>query len=343
MDGSHSILDNISEEVNLKNVPIQRNISLYLDLKALCILILFFNKKRFSIVHSVSPKAGLLSAIAGWVSQRPNRLHTFTGQVWSTKKGFRRWILKLLDKIIVFLNTKILVDSISQQDFLVKENVLSKNTSIVLGLGSISGVDTQRFIPSKEHRRFIRKELNIKNDSLIFLFVGRLKKEKGLFELVEAFKNLCKVQVNLALLIVGPDEENLKPDLINNLGDKKEFIRFVEFTKTPEHFMAASDVFILPSYREGFGSVVVEAASCSLPSICSNIYGLIDTIKDNETGLLVPVRSSKLLEDAMLKLSYDADYRNQMGKNARNRVIKHFSHETITFAILKLYKGLLEE
>ena len=192
MDGNFSILDNISNKVNIISIPIERKISLYLDFKALFLLIAVFNKNRFFIAHSVSPKAGLLCAIAAWIAKIPNRLHTFTGQVWVTKKGISRWFLKLLDKIIVLLNTKILVDSFSQQDFLANENVLSKKYSLVLGQGSISGVDINRFLPSKKYRSLIRNELKINGESIIFLFVGRLKKKKEYLSFLRHLKVLVK-------------------------------------------------------------------------------------------------------------------------------------------------------
>jgi glycosyltransferase involved in cell wall biosynthesis len=344
LNGSHTMLDNISNKANFMNLPIERNINLFKDLKVLFLLMMIFHKNRFSLVHSVSPKAGLLTSIAAWIARTPNRLHTFTGQVWMTKKGVSRWFLKLLDKIIVTLNTNILVDSFSQQDFLIKEGVLSsKDFSIILGSGSISGVDINRFQPSKIHRNLIRKQLNIKDDCVIFLFVGRLKKEKGMLELVEAFKNVSEQHNDVALLIVGPDEEELKQELISRLGACKEFVRFIDFTKVPEQYMAASDVFVLPSYREGFGSVIIEAASCGLPSIGSNIYGLSDAIKVEETGFLVPVRSSKSLEGVMLKLVNNDKLRNKMGLNARKRAIYHFSQDNITLEILQLYKRLVKE
>jgi|SaaInlStandDraft_5_1057022.scaffolds.fasta_scaffold18427_4 glycosyltransferase involved in cell wall biosynthesis len=343
LNGNRSILDNISSKVDVINLPIERDINLFADLKVLLLLISIFYKNRFSLVHSVSPKAGLLCAIAAWIVRVPNRLHTFTGQVWVTKKGVSRWLLRLLDKIIVTLNTNILVDSFSQQDFLTKENVLSRKSSIVLGSGSISGVDINRFKPSKVHRKLIRKQLNIKDDCLIFLFVGRLKREKGMFELVEAFKNICKNHDNITLLIVGPDEEGLKKELISYLDTYKELVKFIDFTKMPEQYMAASDVFVLPSYREGFGSVIIEAASSGLPSIGSNIYGLSDAIKTDETGLLVPVRSSKPLEVAMLKLVNNDKLRNEMGLSARGRAIHNFSQDNITLKILQLYKRLIKE
>jgi len=340
-ESNHSKLENISSKVSFVSIPIERDIRLLSDLKALFKLILIFKNNEFEIVHSVSPKAGLINAIAAWICNIPNRIHTFTGQVWVTKKGFNRWLLKQMDKIIVLMSTCLMVDSFSQQNFLINEGVLTNNNSFVLGKGSISGVDINRFTPSNTYRANVRKKLSISHDSFIYLYVGRLKKEKGIIELVEAFKSICKKHDNLTLLILGTDEEKLKTDLLSRLSMCSDFVRFVDFTNSPEKYMAASDVFVLPSYREGFGSVIIEAASCELPSIGSNIYGLSDAIIDGETGLLVPVRSIKFLESAMLKLIDNDLLRKNMGAAARQRVASHFSQEMITKEILQLYKRLI--
>lgn len=342
MDNQNPSLDNISNKVNVIHLPIRRNISLFYDLKALFLLILIFYKNKFTLAHSVSPKAGLLNSIAARITSVPNRLHTFTGQVWFTRKGPAKWILKKLDKIIVLLNTNILVDSHSQQKFLINQKVLSKNSSIVLGNGSISGVDINRFQPSKTSRDFIREKLKINENSLVFLFVGRLKRDKGICELIEAFKKISISYDNLILLVVGPDEENLKQELMSDFEDSNKFIKFVDFTNVPEQYMAASDIFILPSYREGFGNVIIEAASCELPSIGSNIYGLSDSIKEGETGLLIQAKSSKILEKAMIELISNNKMRCTMGINARRRVIQKFSQEMITSKLIELYKRLIK-
>jgi len=342
LNGNRSILDNISNKANIIDLPIERNINLLADLRALFILISIFYKNGFSLVHSVSPKAGLLTSIAAWISQVPNRLHTFTGQVWVTKEGVNRQFLKFLDKIIATLNTNVLVDSFSQQDFLINEGILSKDLSIVLGNGSISGVDLKRFQPSKMHRNLIRKQLNITDDCLVFLFIGRLKKEKGIFELVEAFKNVRKHHDNLVLIIVGLDEEGLKHELMLRLEKFIEFVRFVDFTKSPETYMNASDIFVLPSYREGFGSVIIEAASCGLPSIGSNIYGLSDAIIDGETGILVPVKSIKDLEMAMHLLTKNSKMREEMGRAANLIANDKFSQNILTDSLISLYIDLLK-
>ena len=337
------MLENLQSKVHILDLPIEREIRLFSDLRTLFILILILQKGKFALVHSASPKAGLITAIAAWVARIPNRLHTFTGQVWSTKRGFSRWFLILLDKIIVLLDTNILVDSFSQQDFLIKESVLLKKSSLVLGSGSISGVDTNRFQPSRIYRKLIRNKFNIKDECIVFLFVGRLKKEKGVLELFKAFKNVSEQKDNVALFIVGPDEEELKQELIKQLGQRRDLVEFIDFTETPEQFMAASDIFLLPSYREGFGSVVIEAASCGLPSIGSNIYGLSDAIKSKKTGFLIPAGSSESLKEAMLELIDNSELRNKMGLNARRLAIDSFSQDDITLGILELYKELTKE
>ena len=303
--------------------------------------LLLFHKNKFALVHSVSPKAGLLTAISAWFVRIPNRLHTFTGQVWVTKKGIIRWILKSLDKLIVTLNTKILVDGFSQKDFLIEENIFNADDALVLGNGSLSGVDLQRFKPSIKQKEIIRKKLNIPDNCIVFLFVGRIKKDKGIIELVSAFSNICIKNNNIYLLIVGPDEDKLGQELSNRLGLSLKYTRFINFTKTPEKYMMASDIFVIPSYREGFGSVVIEAASCGIPSIGSDIYGLNDSIKDGETGILVPAKSHKLLEEAMLKLLVNDNLRIKMGEKAHYQAKKKFSQDKLTLLLIQLYERII--
>ena len=342
MRGKENFLDNISDEVKIIDLPIKRNINLIYDFYVLFLLILFLRKNKFSLVHSISPKAGLLCAISAFIVRVPNRVHTFTGQVWVTKKGVRRWFLKLLNKLIIKLNTLTLIDSLSQKEFLVNENLISEENGLVLGRGSLSGVDLQRFKPSIIERDSLRKKLNISSDDVVFLFVGRVKKDKGIFELVRAFKNISKKYTNTVLLIVGPDEDNLSSELTDILDLSIKHTRFIDFTKSPEVYMMASDIFVIPSYREGFGSVVIESASCGIPSIGSNIYGLSDAIKDGKTGILVPVRSEISLEEAMIKLLNDDDLRLKMGNMARYNAQENFSQDMLTLLLMDLYKSIMK-
>jgi len=341
LNGKSIDIDNISDKVRIIDIPIKREINIFSDFFVLFVLIYTFHKNKFSLIHSVSPKAGLLAAISAWISRVPNRLHTFTGQVWVHRRGIGRFLLKSLDKLIIALNTLILVDSLSQKKFLIKENILSEDSGLVLGDGSLCGVDLKRFKPSKYQKDKLRSNLNIPNDGIVFLFLGRIKEDKGIFELVKAFLNISMVSDNTYLLIVGPDEDRLQERLYNILGKSAKYARFVDFTSVPEHYMMASDIFVIPSYREGFGSVVIEAASCGIPSIGSNIYGLSDAIKDNQTGILVPLRSESELEASMHKLVADEKLRMQMGLLAQKYASESFSQEKITSLILKLYKKLI--
>jgi len=337
--GSSNLLNTISKEVNVINVPIKREINFIYDLYVLFYLLILFRKEKFILVHSANPKAGLLSAIASWLARTPNRLHTYTGQVWATQKGFKRRILRFLDRLISILNTQILVDSKSQKDFLAKEGVFKKEEALVLGHGSISGVDANRFKPSAKVRNSVRKKFGISNDSVVFLFVGRLKKEKGVFELVRAFKSISNNKA--FLLIIGPNENNLKNELTNLLDEAFEYAKFIDFSETPEIYMMASDIFVMPSHREGFGTSVIEAAACGIPSIGSNIYGLTDSIKDGETGLLTSVNSESELEKAMVELLKNENLRYQMGSNARKYATEFFSQEKMTIMITNLYKKII--
>ena len=331
------LLDWVPDNVEIIDAPICREINLTSDLKVLFLLMKFFYKSNFSLVHSVSPKAGLLAMLASFMTKVPVRLHTFTGQVWATKHGIGRKLLRWLDRLINVLATIVLIDSHSQQDFLIENKVVKKTSSIVLGEGSISGVDLDRFRADPIAREQVRLDLATPDNVIVFLFLGRIKKEKGILELAEAFSRVHQKYKNTALWIVGPDEDSLRPKLEKITG-----IRLIPFTNSPEKYMTASDVLCLPSHREGFGSVIIEAGACGVPSIGSNIYGLNDAIVDGETGILISLKSVNELESAMGLLVNDRKLRQKMGKAARERSASIFSQDILTEQLVDLYKDLLQ-
>lgn len=339
---SQGELGNLPYNVTIHSIPIQRQIHPMADLKALWLLWRFFRGEKFDLIHSVSPKAGLLSVIAGWLARTPHRLHTFTGQVWATRSGFARAILKLMDRLIALFASTILVDSPSQRNFLVQQGVVKAADSMVLEDGSISGVDVERFHPDVERRSAIRAELGIEDSAFLVLFVGRLKRDKGVMELAEAFVQLRAQRTDAVLMMVGPDEENLQQQLIDELGDASGQAHFIPFTKTPEHYMQAADLFVLPSYREGFGTVIIEAAACGVPAVASRIYGLTDAVAERESGLLFEVRSVDGLAQAMQRLALDEELCRYYGQQALKRTREHFSQQLLTGALLSLYAELLE-
>ncbi len=310
----------ISKNARLKNIRIARKISPISDLEAVYSLARFLKKGDFLVVHSVTPKAGLITALAGWFAKTPIRIHWFTGQVWVLKSGIQRWTLKSLDRLVAKLNTSLLVDSPSQRDFLVEQRVIKPAKAHVLGSGSIAGVDTERFRPNPEMRVATRAELGIEDPNApIILFVGRLNHDKGIDTLLQAFSSQ-EIQHDSYLLLVGPDEGRYIPRIPELLGERRKYFRYVPFTTEPEKFMAASDIFCLPSLREGFGLAIIEAGSSGLPSVASRIYGITDSIKEGKTGLLTQSGSVDELIGGLNCLLKNPGSRLEMGTQARERV-----------------------
>ena len=330
------LLDVLPDSVNIFDIPFIRKISVLSDVRALILLVRLFYRKKFDLVYSVSPKAGLLTMVASWLLRVPVRIHTFTGQVWVNKKGLMSWLLKLMDQVIASLSTISLVDSPSQRDFLISKNVISQQKSIVIGKGSISGVDVKRFYPRKEVRNWVREMEGIDSDSVVFLFVGRLTVDKGVIDLARSFSIASKCETNLSLWFVGPDEDDLKEDILTVIHESEQCVRFLPYTTAPEYYMAAADVLCLPSYREGFGSVIVEAAACEIPAIGTRIYGITDAIEDGATGVLVGKSDVHALAYAMCELIRDFSLRKRLGKMARKRVLEHFEQQLITEKLLSL-------
>lgn len=329
-------------------VEIPRKIELIKDVKALFSLYVTFYRQGFSIIHSTTPKAGLLSSIAGFLARVPIRIHTFTGQTWVEKKGLSRKLFKLLDKLTVKLNHHCYADSESQKQFLISEGVCSQDDLTVLGKGSLAGVNLKRFDPdyfSRDTKNELRNSLNILNDSVVLIFVGRVTKDKGVLELLKAFEMLINNNVNASLLLVGPVDQELTVEGVglNSYISSQDRIISTGFTDTPEKFLSISDIFCLPSYREGFGTVIIESASMGLPSVASNIYGLSDAIEDGVTGILVDVKSVSSLFDALSLLVSNYPLRTDMGRNAKKRAIKSFGSKKVNSLVIEEYKRLMDD
>ena len=335
-------LDNLSEAVHIHSLAIERDISIFSDIKALVLLTRLFLQEQFVLVHSVTPKAGLIATLAGYLSAVPNRLHTFTGQVWVTQSGLKRCLLKSMDAWIASLATKVLADSVSQRDFLIEHDVVGKDSIMVLEEGSISGVDLARFHPSAHVRNSIRDTLHIDASAVVLLFLGRLKLDKGVIDLANAFADVHQKNPETVLLMIGPDEDNLASKIISVSAHAEPAIRFIDYTSRPEDYMASADIFALPSYREGFGSAVIEAAACEVPAVASRIYGLTDAVKENETGLLFEAGDTDELANTLCKLIADRELLARLGKNARKRACECFSQEGVTNALCVLYNQLIK-
>ena len=332
------------KNIKLINLKILRGIDLFQDIKSLLSLIKIFIKSDYDGVFSITPKAGFLSMLAGFICRVKFRLHYFTGQVWVTRKGFQRTFLRNIDRLMGFLATHVLTDSNSQKQFLEEEKIIKKGRLKVLANGSICGVDTNQFKPNLNLKKEIRKNLGIPDESILLLFLGRLNRDKGVLDLAIAVKNLYlkNLKKKIELLIIGPDEENIKQQIELICKDYINDIHFMDFTDEPEKFMAAADIFCLPSYREGFGMAALEAGACALPTVASRIYGLTDAVSENETGLFHAPGDIKGIETAIVKLVNDKNLRLEMGSKGRERTKNLFEKSYVVSEFMNYLNGSIE-
>ncbi len=300
-----------------------------------------FRREKFDLVHSIAPKAGLLAMVAACLARVRVRIHTFQGEPWSTRRGVWRWFLKLMDTIVANCATHVTIISRSERKFLIEEAVISEKKSVVLGDGSISGVDTKKFRHDPALRHAARKEIHAKDDEVVFLYLGRLTRDKGLLDLALAFRKTYERDLRTRLLFVGPDEEDIWPQM-QKLGlVNPDVMGHIGYTNSPERYIAAADVICLPSYREGFGMVIIEAAAAGVPAIASRIYGITDAIEDGVTGLMHEPGNVEQLTGLMAELAQNHTLRERMGEKARERVFRYFSKERVIAALLEYYNKLL--
>ncbi len=302
-----------------------------------------FRCERFDIVHSHMPKTGLLGMLAAWLSGVPIRINTFHGEVWATRSGWRRKALKLFDQLVGMLATDVLVVSPSQRDFLVNEGVLRSGKAEVIGAGSVCGVDVERFHIDPKIRRTTREMLGIAQQAKVILFVGRLNRDKGVLDLAKAFDGIAKHNPNVVLVLVGAEEDVPFRYIQEICYLERERLHYVKFTSTPERYMAAADVFCLPSYREGFGMTIIEAAACGVPAVASRIYGVTDAVAEGKTGLLFPAGDVTALTQCLLKLITQNELRHKMGHTARVRTLELFPSKIIAHEIVVLYDRLSKD
>ncbi len=328
--------------IRFQEIDIPRRIAPWRDLLALWRLYVFFRREHFDIVHSTTPKAGVLCAIAGFFARTPVRLHTFTGQAWAETRGMVRVIAKVADWLIAHLNTRCYADSSSQRDFIIGEALCAEDAIAVLGSGSLAGVDVSRFNPEKwkGSKEDTLQDLGISPRCRIITFIGRLARDKGLNELRAAFREVCQSEPECILLLVGPGETEDGALTIPVADSDDANVRFTGYATQPERYLAVTDIFCLPSYREGFGNVVIEAAAMGVPAVGTDIVGLRDAIVDGETGLLVPPKDAAALANALLRLLGDAVLRHEMGEKARLRAVELFDARKVNAAVLEEYRRL---
>lgn len=309
------------------HIPIERKPSIISDVLCLIIIIRQLRRLNPQVVITLMPKSGLLGQIAGIMCGIPQRVHIFTGQVWATKIGLRRSALIWLDKLIGRITTSMLTDSHSQKRVLINAGISPIKKVSVLGNGSICGVDTDRFCPDNVRRMDERRSLGLDDGDFVFLFLGRLCADKGVDAFLEMALKLQNVP-NLLFVLAGHDEGCWCVE-IEELQRKGVRVKYIGYRSDCENILRAVDVLVLPSAREGFGNVVIEAGASGIPVLTTDIYGLRDSVKDKVNGLKFALGDNDALVRLGLSLSRNITLCSQLGNNGRSRAVDLFDQKLI--------------
>lgn len=318
-----------AEGVELKSIDMTRQITIIKDLKALIELYKYFKNQKPDIVYTFTPKAGLLGMMASFLSRVPVRIHNIVGMPLMEATGKKFILLKFIERLTYFFSTNLFCNSFGLKKF-INENLTKKDVKVI-AQGSINGVDTEFFKNTKtlDEKELIRDKFKIDKKDFVITFVGRIVKDKGINELIEAFINLSKKYNNLKLLLVGDYEEHLNPIKNENkiLIDSLDSIITVGFQNDIRDFLSITDLFVLPSYREGLPNSLIEAGSFGIPLLATNINGCNEIIDDGVTGILVEKKSAKKLEEAIDKLLEDKELYNSIKLKVRDRIIEKYEQK----------------
>lgn len=345
VSSSGPLLDEVSvrEGIRVSKVEMERGISPFRDVISLIRLYLLFKREKPTIVHSITPKAGLLSMVAGKFAGVPIRIHTFTGLIFPSKQGFLQKILINMDKLLCSAATNIYPEGLGVRKDLISFKITSKPLKI-LANGNVNGIDLEYYDVnniSEETRLALKSSLGIDENDFVFVFVGRLVGDKGINELIEAFSTLERSEVKL--LLVGPFESDLDPVKENTQREieTNPNIISVGFQKDVRSYFAISDALVFPSYREGFPNVVMQAGAMELPAIVSNINGCNEIILEGVNGTIIPVKDSAAICVALLRLLDDKQYYNKLKANSRKMIADRYEQNVVWNALLEEYKVLL--
>lgn len=341
-------LDQVGVQEKTRVIPVEmtRKITPVEDLKAVWRLYKIFRQEKPFIVHTHTPKAGTLGMLAAFLAKVPHRLHTIAGLPLLETKGNKRRLLNMVEKLTYKCATKIYPNSFGLESIVLENKFTTDEKLKVIGNGSSNGIDTNRFDPnlySVSDKEKIRMSIGIKKNDFVYVFVGRIVKDKGINELVKAFKKVSSELKDTKLLLVGGYEEILDPvsPETKNIIDTHSNILFMGWQKDVRPYFAVSNVLTFPSYREGFPNVVMQAGAMGLPSIVSNINGCNEIIIEGDNGFIVPVKNDEKLYYAMQQAYKKNQNKINFDKtHIRELIKKRYSREIIWKEILKEYKSL---
>ncbi|MBE6763355.1 MAG: glycosyltransferase family 4 protein [Ruminococcaceae bacterium] len=323
--------DALPDYIHFKPIPMKRRISAD-GLKAIRKMTAYFKKERFDLVQYSTPNASCYASVAAKKAGIPCRLYCQWGIAYVGFRGIARWVFKQFEKMICRLSTKIEPDSFGNLHFAHKEGLYTADKSGVIGFGSARGVDLSKFDIAQKPlwRHTIRQQYGIPKEATVFVFVGRITRDKGINELLEASETLLHRHKDIYLLLVGNTEKTqlLDADLYQR-SQTEERIVYTDYTDNVEQYLAASDVYVLPSYREGFGSAVIEAQAMGIPVIVSDIPGPTDAVTNGHNGLTIPKADTAALLEAMEQLYGNAEQRSVLGQNGVALVRERFEQREL--------------
>ena len=331
------------ENIEVFHVEMTRKITPIKDLISVYKLYRFFKKQKPFIVHTHTPKAGTVGMLAAKLAGVPNRLHTIAGLPLLEATGNKRTLLNFVEKVTYSCATKIYPNSFGLNEIILQEKFCTPDKLKVIGNGSTNGIDTSFFTAEKYSQNdcdVLKGKLEILPDDFVFIFVGRLVSDKGINELIEAFSKF-KTQ-NSKLLLVGPLEKELDPLLPKTLKsiEANPNIISVGYQNDVRPYFAISNALVFPSYREGFPNVVMQAGAMGLPSIVSDINGCNEIIINKNNGIIIPVKNTKAIFEAMKIYLENKEVYQLHKKNARTRITENYEQHVVWNAILKEYKSL---
>lgn len=344
-------LGDVQEEESISVVPLQmtRTISPIKDLISLYSFYKLCKKEKPLIVHSHTPKAGIVGMLGAKLAGVPIRLHTVAGLPLMEVKGLKRKVLNFVEKLTYSSANKVYPNSKGLYDFILNEKFTKEGKLKVIGNGSSNGIDTSFFTRSlieDESLQTLKREIGIKKEDFVFVFVGRLVGDKGINELVHAFSKIQHETTKvIKLLLVGSLETELDPLLdstIEIIKNNKDIIS-VGFQKDVRSYFAISNALVFPSYREGFPNVVMQAGAMELPSIVSDINGCNEIIEEGVNGTIIPVKNTEAIRIAMLKFLNDKDYYHQLKGNSRQMITERYEQHVVWNALLEEYNILIAQ
>ena len=328
------------EGVRTIGVPMRREINLVADCRSLVQLYKIFRCERPYIVHANTPKASLLSMVAAWAARVPNRIYTVTGLRFETTRGVLRFTLKMMERITCLCATKVIPEGDGVKATLLREHITRKPMEKIHN-GNINGIDLEHY-DCTEQVTARAAEIRNGSEEFTFIFIGRMVRDKGINELVAAFARLNRDIPATKLLLVGKFEDELDPILpeTKRMIENNPNIEFVGYQNDVRPYLAAADVAVLPSYREGFPNVVMQAGAMGLAQIVTDINGCNEIIIDGRNGVIIPKQNEQALYDAMRKLATDKDLTTKMADSARELIASRYRQHEVWEATLKMYRNL---